>query len=947
MASVTRPADPERWKRLETLFYAASELDEQKRGEFLDQACGQDAQLRAEVESLLFSSKQTLGLLQEPVLAAAQEIAAAVQEIPGPSYGPGMRIGNYELLRLLGEGGMGKVYLATRADDSYQQKVAIKLVAMVFGPDPGAVRRFRSERQILANLNHPNIARLLDGGVTGDGVPYLVMEYVDGITVAEYCRRNKLLINDRLRLFRKICSAIEYAHNNLVVHRDIKPGNILVTAEGVPKLLDFGIAKLLDAEAPEPLAQTHTTERLLTPEYAAPEQIRGEAVTTATDVYAMGVLLYELLAGKRPLDLSGVSPFEIARAICERVPTSPSAACRVNPGAAAPDAKKLKGDLDNVVLMAMRKEPSRRYASVAEFSSDVQAYLDGYPVRARSDNWTYRSMKFVRRHKTGVSAAMIALLALIAFSVAMAVQVRRADRERLLAERESQFLAGMFQASTPEEARGKQVTARDLLDRGAQRIDRELASEPGIRASLLATIGGAYRNLGLYDLAQQVAQKSFAIDRTQDDTLELMAELERDKGLYAKAEPLLRQLVDRRTRSLGPNALLVAGAIGELGECLYWEAKDDEAIAILRKALAIYQKIGPDAGPEVRVYLALALERKGGFLEAAKLLQDSVDISRRTKGADSPEYANALHNLASELIDMGNLREAEVKLREAVAIRRKVLGNNHPDLVYSLNNLGYVLIEEGKSAEAEPILRDAIDVTLKDLGPNHPRLAGSFSNMARVLQAKGAFEESAQYFDRAAEAAKAGGASLTWPMAQIVSNQGMLAFDQRDYATAERGARQAMEMRRKLGGEKTPAFANSLIELAEDRVFQGDATRAEALLRQALAVRKKTYWPGHPAIVAAEVRLGEDLLAIGKPAEAESLFQQASAAAHHSAFPWLPWQIGEADSAYGACLETMGRAKEAEKLLRASRDELRMDPRPIFREPAGERLRVIEHASLH
>lgn len=946
MASITTPADPERWRRLETLFYAASELDERKRVEFLDQACGQDAQLRAEIESLLFSSKQTLGLLQKPVLAAAQEIAAAAQHIPGTSYGPGMRIGNYELLKLLGEGGMGKVYLATRADDSYHQKVAIKLVAMVFGPDPGAVRRFRSERQILANLNHPHIARLLDGGVTPDGLPYLVMEYVNGITLGEYSRSNNLLINDRLRLFRKICSAVEYAHNNLVVHRDIKPGNILVTADGLPKLLDFGIAKLLDPDVPEQLPPTRTTERLLTPEYAAPEQIRGEAVTTATDVYALGVLLYELLTGKRPLDLRGVSPFEIARAICEREPTSPSAACRVNPSAPASDAKKLKGDLDNVVLMALRKEPSRRYASVADFSSDIQAYLDGYPVRARPDTWTYRSTKFVRRHKGGVASAAIAVLALIAFSVAMALQVRRADRERLRAERESQFLARMFQASTPEEARGKQVTARDLLDRGAQRIDRELASEPGVRASLLATIGGAYRNLGLYDLAQQVAQKSFAIDRTQDDTLELMAELERDKGRYAKAEPLLRQLVDRRTRSLGPNALLVAGAMGELGECLYWEAKDDEAIATLRKALAIYQHIGPDTGPEVRVYLALALERKGGFLEAAKLLQDSVDISRRTKGADSPEYANGLYNLASELIDMGNLREAEVKLREAVTICRKVFGNNHPDLVYSLNNLGYVLIEEGKPAEAEPILQEAIDIVLKELGPNHPRMAGHFSNMARVLQAKGAFKESAQYFERAAEAAKAGGASLTWPMAQIVSNQGMLAFDQRDYATAERDARQAMEMRRKLGGENTPAFANSLIELAEDRTFQGDAIGAEPLLRQALGIRKKTYWPGHPAIVAAEVRLGEDLLAMAKPAEAEPFLEQASAAAHHSSFPWLPWQIGEADSAYAACLEAMGRHNQAEKLLRASHDELRMDPRPIFREPAAERLRVIERASL-
>ena len=939
MGSITQPVDPERWQRIETLFYAASEMEEPGRSAFLDQGCAGDTRLRAEVESLLASSNQTLGLLNQPVAEAAQAITSGL-------YEPGMRIGNYELLRLLGEGGMGKVYLATRADESYHQNVAIKLVGMVFGPDPDAMRRFRAERQILANLNHPNIARLLDGGVTGEGVPYLVMEYVDGLAVGEYSKRHNLPINDRLRIFRKICSALEYAHNNLIVHRDIKPANILVTADGVPKLLDFGIAKLLDTDATDPTPRTRTTERLLTPEYAAPEQIRGEAVTTATDVYAMGVLLYELLAGKRPLDLRGVSPFEMARAICERIPTSPSVACRVNPDAAAPDAKKLKGDLDNIVLMAMRKEPARRYASVAEFSADVQAYLDGYPVRARPDTWTYRSAKFVRRHKSGVIAAGVALLALIAFSVEMALQVRRADRERLLARRESQFLAQMFQASTPEEARGKQVTARDLLDRGAKRIDKELASEPAVQASLLATIAHAYRNLGLYDVAQREAERSYRIDDASDDTLELLAELKRDKGEYKQAEPLLRQLVERRTQSEGPNAADTAGAIGELGECLYWEAKDDDALANLRKALAMYRSIGPDAGPEVRVYLALALERKGSFLEAATLLREAVDISRRTTGVDSPEYANALHNLASELIDMGNLQEAETKLREVVAIRRKILGNNHPDLTYSLNNLGYVLIEEGKPAEAEPILEEALNITLKDLGPNHPLLAGIYSNLARIWQAKGEFAKSEQYFERAAHAANSVGASLTWTMSQIISNEAMLAFDEHDYAEAERDARQAMEMRKKLGGMATPAYANSLIEIGEDREFQGDPQGAEPLMREALAIRRKTYWTGHPAIIAAEVRLGEDLLAVGKAAEALPLLERASAAAHASAFPLLPWQIAEADSVYGTCLEALGEHAKGEILLRGSRDALRMDPRPIFREPAAERVHAMETANL-
>src|SRR5580700_6574501 len=376
MASAT---DSDHWNRLEKLFYQALDLEPTARIAFLNQACGDNASLRKEVESLLKSSDKTFSFLQKPIEEAVHHLN---------SISHGQRVGPYQLTGLLGEGGMGKVYLATRADHLYEQEVAIKLMH-AGAKSQGLLLRFTTERQILANLNHPNIARLLDGGVTEEESPYLVMEYVKGVSIDRYCRERSLAIKDRLQLFRTVCAAVEYAHKNLVVHRDIKPANILVTPEGMPKLLDFGIAKLLSLD-PDEQALTRTTDRMMTPEYASPEQVRGDPITTSTDVYALGVLLYELLAGKRPFRLETTNPLEMVRIICEQDPIAPSRAESENPGLAAPDAaRKLSGDLDNIALMAMRKEPSRRYVSVAALAGDVQNYLTGYPVEARSATWKY------------------------------------------------------------------------------------------------------------------------------------------------------------------------------------------------------------------------------------------------------------------------------------------------------------------------------------------------------------------------------------------------------------------------------------------------------------------------------------------------------------------------------------------------------------------------------
>jgi serine/threonine protein kinase len=454
----------------------------------------------------------------------------------------GQMIGSYRLVRSLGRGGMGEVFLAERADDQFRQKVAIKLVrrGLLSRHIEG---RLRQERQILASLDHPNIARLYDGGTTGDGTPYIVMEYIDGEPLDLYCDRRKLTIEQRLRLFITVCGAVHRAHQSLIVHRDLKPSNILVTTDGVPKLLDFGIAKMLDDRAyMHTMAVTQEDVRVMTPDHASPEQIRGDIISTSSDVYVLGVLLYELLCGYKPFALRGRRLAELERAICEDL--APTLSTVVATAERQRDSgisavatqrsvsvvklrRELGGDLENIVTMAMRKEPDRRYSSAAQLANDVERYLNGLPVLARADSWKYRTEKFVRRHKLGVglSAALVAML--IGFTVTVYLQSLRIEKERDVAESErrvaesqrehaeavSSFLIESFKVVDPFAQGGNSITARQILDHGAARITRELRAQPATKAAVLDTIGSAYLGLGLPEQAQPLIEQGLSLRR--------------------------------------------------------------------------------------------------------------------------------------------------------------------------------------------------------------------------------------------------------------------------------------------------------------------------------------------------------------------------------------------------------------------------------------------------
>ena len=489
------PTSAETWQRVKEIFDAAVELPPGERAAFLDRVCGGDAALRAEVESLVLSDEQAKTFIETPAASIPRDL------LPEDEFA-GRTFGAYRVIREIGRGGLGAVYLAARADDQYRKEVAIKVVKRGLDTDD-ILRRFRAERQILAQLDHPNIARLIDAGSTEEGLPYFVMEFVDGQPISSFCETRGLSTRERLELFRQVCGAVTYAHQHLVIHRDIKPSNILVNEEGVPKLLDFGIAKVLHADDPL-AAQTMTGVRVMTPEYASPEQVRGLPISTASDIYSLGVLLYELLTGHKPYRLTTHAPEEISRAVVDQIPERPSTAigrAASDPNSQIAVRKSLRGDVDNIVLMTLRKEPTRRYASVAQFSEDIRRYLEGRPVIAHKDTLAYRAGKFVRRNKVGVAAAVVVLLSLVGGIVATAWQARRAEANQARAEKRFADVRGLanalvFQLHSAIENLPGSTAARELLVRHALEYLDSLARESHDDASLQRELASAYLRIG-------------------------------------------------------------------------------------------------------------------------------------------------------------------------------------------------------------------------------------------------------------------------------------------------------------------------------------------------------------------------------------------------------------------------------------------------------------------
>ena len=867
------------------------------------------------------------------VLLDSDEQARSFLESPAPLTAvrddepAGSRLGPHRINRLLGRGGMGTVYLATRDDGLFEREVALKILH--FGTlDPDALQRFRSERQNLARLEHPAIARLYDGGETVDGVPFLVMEYVQGQPINAYCDGKRLSVEDRLKLFLRLLDAVSYAHRNLLVHRDIKPANILVTEDGEPKLLDFGIAKrLVESES----GAAATRFRMMTPAYASPEQVRVEPITTASDVYSLGVLLYELLCGRSPYRLATSRPRELEEAILSQEPERPSHAleCHDEEGPTSEEIsatrntrprelrRKLNGDLDTIVLKALRKEPQRRYRSVDELASDIDYFLGAFPISARPDTALYLAGKFVRRHRWGVALAGATLMLIATLVVSVFAQRNRAERERDKARTAMEYLVDVFERADPFAKGAENVTVRDLLATGARHASHELSGDPEVQSELLDALGRASVSLGQLDQAAPLLGKALVLRRkTAPGTLELAETLDNAGWLhfqqsdYEGAEALLREAVTIRRRLLGADSPEVAFLLNRIGTVMTEryqntsEERSREIEALHREALAIYEKAEPDGrGVGDSVFqLAKVAQHRSDLPQAERLYRQVLGIDEVLLGPDHPETNHCRRALALVLNTQGKLPEAEQLMRRALASQRKILPRDHPDIAWTLNDLALVRQRRGALGEAELLMRDGLRLAAEILGESHANSSLLMSNLANILQEEGKAAEAAQLHEK------------------------------------------ALAIKRGIFDERHIHIAKSLSGLARAESDLGRHTEAEGLARQALGIARELLKPDHPDLASYLRTMGIVLLKADRPAEAETFLREALALLGKS--PTSGLQLPRTEVALGGCLTSLGRYAEAAQVLTRARQRLeaKLPPDHIWVREARERLDALNRA---
>jgi eukaryotic-like serine/threonine-protein kinase len=847
---------------LERIIDQAASLPLAERHEFVQSMCAGDAVKYRTIIDQMVSRQQWFGsdmdLADDPV-----------EEYGDPA---GTLIGPYKVIRSLGRGGMGEVFLAERADDQFRQQVAIKLVRRGL-ISRHVQNRLLQERQILASLDHPNIARLFDGGTTSDGTPYIVMEYVDGEPIDQHCDRHALDVEQRLRMFMQVCSAVHRAHQNLIVHRDLKPSNILVTKDGEPKLLDFGIAKLLDDRAMmHTLAVTQADVRVMTPDHASPEQIRGDLLTTASDIYVLGVLLYELLTGYKPFRLHGNRLGELERAICEDDPipmsTTIAAAEESDPGDIAVLAtqrgttpsrlgRELRGDLDNIVTMAMRKVPEQRYSSVEQLAADIQRFLDGMPVLARADAWSYRAGKFVRRHALVVSLSAAFVAVLIGFSVTVAIQSQRIaqerdvaneERVRAQAEREraetvSAFLIDSFKLTDPFSQAGGRITAREILDNAAMRVSKgaELKNQPGLRATLLDTFGNAYLGLGLHSDAEPLIEQGLDLRRSlvpvnELDVAQSLYSLNRvyeKKGDLERAETFAVESLNINQRQTGAESLATAGGLCRLGVIRLERGRLDSAEGLFERCLEIRTARQGQENEALTVPLdnlaRIAMER-GDYARADKLLRQALAIDLKTRGTDHPQYARHVHRLATVAMERGAYEEAEAQYRASVALHRKILGDRHPETIDAMSYLGLLLLEMKQLDDAEKILQEVLEANRMARGADHPYVGNDIENLGRVALKRRRYDDAVNLFKTALSVYRK---SLPPGHGLIAGAQTMLGrtyLEQRRPKEAQPALEEALASWRVQYGETNSRTAGARAALGRAYALQGQFKEAETAM---------------------------------------------------------------------------------------------------------------------
>lgn len=844
------------WARVEAVFERAVSLPEDARADFVASETADNMHAREELLALI----QSDSAVKDSPLSRA--VGSALVDVIHDQRRAllGRIVGNYKLVAVLGEGGTGTVYLGERADHQYSARVAVKIVDQTalqgnFG------ERFKAERQILASLNHSNIARLLDAGETEDGHPYLVMEHVQGEPLDEYCDRRQLDVSQRLKLFVQICSAVQYAHQNLIVHRDLKPANILVSEDGTPKLLDFGIAKLLQAPGTSRTTDmTRLTDRLLTPEYASPEQILGSNIMTASDVYSLGVVLYQLVCGMRPYKVPvSASQLELERSICIADPERPSIALRrantseypieaiATARATTPEklARQLTGDLDSIILKAMRKEPQHRYGSIEQFATDILHHLSHEPVGARQGNWLYYSQRFARRHTMGVAAGSAFVMFVIGVAVVMSIQrqeiaraLDRATQQGQRAEMVSEFMLDVFGAADPYVHFGREPTASALLDQAALRIQTDLDQQPLVRARLLEAIGRSYRNMRQPNRAIPYLEESLALQR-----------------------------------QTSPEELRIASILAELSMAQQEAGQIQASNSTLGQAIGLISA-SPATHSETHGKLLVQLGRlemvRGNTGEAEKQLRSALLLMANLKGSGDPEVAGILVDLASVLMWQNDLTKAEETARKAAHIYSTV-PDSHPDRITADSLLAQILLYRNQIGEASKLFERVLLAQKFVYGPNSAPTAATLGHLAQVRVAQG------------------------------------------DFKRAESVLREALQIH--LDANSTAAHTVGYLQtvLGTVLVKQHRYEEAETTLKDTLELLNRSLPPDHQYVASAEYYLGEALLGGGKFNDAEAVLTASMNRWKRNDGP--AFRIARSKSALGEALVRQGRIKEGEQYL--------------------------------
>jgi serine/threonine protein kinase/tetratricopeptide (TPR) repeat protein len=830
--------DSTRWQRVQSLFHEAADMPASEQRVFLETQCGDDGALVSEVLILLDEDARGGSLLDGDVA----DVASQIFNDSSPGSLPFKEFGPYRIKQALGEGGMGVVYLAERED--LGNEVAIKILRDAW-VSPARRERFNAEQRTLAQLNHPSIARLYDADTSPDGTPFFVMEYVEGVPLTDYCRTQKCSIAERLRLFRAVCEAVLYAHQHAVIHRDLKPSNILVKGDGSIRLLDFGIAKHLE-NLGELVDQTITGLRMMTPAYAAPEQIRGEQVGIQSDVYSLGVVLYELLAGRLPFDLTKCTPSQAEKVLTEQEAEKPSDVVQM--AVASPETKSAVSasktawaDLDVLCLTAMHKDPPRRYQSVEALIRDVNHYLAGEPLEARPDTWHYTLGKFVRRHARLVSAAAIIFALLVGMVIFYTVRLTKARNAALMqaarTQRIQRFMLNLFQGGDPAAGPADDLRVVTLLDRGAQEA-RSLDAEPAVQAELYETLGGIYQKLGKLEQADSLMESALA----KREALYGPDSIETAKGLlalgslrdaearYGDAERLIRQALDRDRRHLPANDPAVAKAMLALGGVLDNRGAYDQSIAILEQTVQLYS----------------------------------------APGSERVELADSLYELANAHFYAGHYEKSEEINERALAMYKQIYGERHPRVAEILINLGAIQLDTGHYAAAEQYDRQALDMVQAWYGKDNPETASDLTILARSLVYQKRFDEASDLLQQSLAIKERTFGKVHPSVASTLNELGSVALNEGKYDAAEQYFTRMADIYRTEYGEQHYLYATALSNLASVYTAQQQWTRAEKLYRQAIPIYTESQSAMHINTGIARIKLGRTLLRQQRYADAET-----------------------------------------------------------------------------